>query len=656
MTATDQGRQASPAAVPAAAFATLVLGALLVDYTRAWLLVIPVLFFIAAFTAGTLLQRLAGRSPAMGQPSTPQVAIRIGTGIAVLSLLATVSAMEGLFRIAGLVPLLLVVAGIVMAVQAFEAGWPSCPLPTALSGVALGAVWLTAWLWGTIPSTFYDELAYHLVIAERAAATGSLLETPWVLFTLTPHASDLLLGWGFMIAGDAGAHALHWSLFAWVSLAAWGLLDAMLFPRSSHWSAALVAGALASSPTFWFLGTLTFAETCLTAALMTVASVLVTAEPQDRPWLPAGLLLGLAATVKLSGPAWILAGLAAAWVLRWPARHVSFAALIAVASVIPWWGRAAWFTGNPIYPMAYRWLGGGGLWDDANQALLNGDLPPGASELGIVGLLRLPWDLVQHPERFGSASDVGALAVVGTVMVLLLPPLMRVLKAAPRLMRLGDAAWVFVFLSGCAWAATTTTARFFAPALLLGLVTLLSLLLSYRKAGLALALAMVIPLGAWGTIRFLQEHEAVFSSGGVALGREERDPYLERRLDHYQAASFVRAHVPSQARLLFIGEARPYYFSREALAPYPFDRHPLEQWVREADSPKALADRLVRENITHVVLNINEFSRLHDKYGVLRFAGGQAQVYTDRLKRLPQALRQVYTNNHIYLFEVPSPK
>ena len=106
MTATDQGRQASPAAVPAAAFATLVLGALLVDYTRAWLLVIPVLFFIAAFTAGTLLQRLAGRSPAMGQPSTPQVAIRIGTGIAVLSLLATVSAMEGLFRIAGLVPLL----------------------------------------------------------------------------------------------------------------------------------------------------------------------------------------------------------------------------------------------------------------------------------------------------------------------------------------------------------------------------------------------------------------------------------------------------------------------------------------------------------------------------------------------------------------------
>lgn len=656
MTPPDLGRPASPAVVLVAAFATLLLGTLLVDYSRAWLLLIPLLFLSAAFTAGTLLLRLARASPAMNQPSMAQVAIRIGTGIAALSLIATLSAMGGLFRLAGLVPLLLVVAGVVMAVEAFQPGRPSCPLPSAVSGIVLGAVWLIVWLWGTIPSTFYDELAYHLVIAERAAATGSLLETPWVLFTLMPHASDLLLGWGFIIAGDAGAHALHWSFLAWASLAAWGLLDAILRSDSSNSTAALIAGALASSPTFWFLGTLTFAETCLTATLMTAACVLAALEPPERPWLPAGLLLGLAATVKLSGLAWVFAGLAAALVLRWPARHLTFATLIALASVIPWWGRAARFTGNPVYPLAYQWLGSGGLWDDTTQALLKGDLPPGAFDLGIVGLLRLPWDLVAHPERFGSASDAGALAVVATVTVLLLPPFTRALGVAPRLMRLGDAAWVFVFLSGCAWAATTTTIRFFAPALLLGLVILLSLILSARKAGLAMALAVVIPVGAWGTTRFLDQHEAVFSSTRVALGREDPGRYLERQLDHYHAASFVRTHVPADARLLFIGEARPYYFSRDALAPYPFDRHPLERWVVEADSPEGLARRLAKEKITHVVLNINEFRRLHDKYGVLRFAGEQAGVYTDRLKRLPQALHQAYTNNHIYVFEVPSGK
>jgi hypothetical protein len=172
--------------------------------------------------------------------------------------------------------------------------------------------------------------------------------------------------------------------------------------------------------------------------------------------------------------------------------------------------------------------------------------------------------------------------------------------------------------------------------------------------GLTLALAAVLPLGAWGTLRFLDQHEAVFSSMRVALGREERDSYLSRQLDHYEAATFVRTHVPADARLLFIGEARPYYFSREAVAPYPFDRHPLDAWVREAESPKILAERLAHEKITHVILNIREFHRLHERYGVLRFEGDRASEYDDRLKRLPRSLRQVFEHNRVYVFEVPS--
>ena len=653
MTRPDQDTPPSPATALAAALATVILGTLLVDSTRAWLLVIPVSFLFAAFSAGALLHRLTADSPTNDPIAMPDVAIRIGAGVAVLSLVATLSALAGLLWIAGMVILLLIAAGLVMAIRTVRPGRPWPSLWPAVSGIALGVVWLIAWLWATIPSTFYDELAYHLVIPERALATGSLQTFPWVWHTLMPHASDLLLSWGMAIGGDLGARAMHWSFYAWASLAAWGLLEAILGPRSSRWTPVLIAGALASSPTLWFLGTLTFAETCLTAALTTAACVLAAAKQEDRLWLPAGLLLGLAATVKLSGLAWMLAGLAAALVLRWSRRNLALAALVALASIIPWWGRAAWFTGNPIYPLAYRWLGGGDLWDDANQALLKGDLPPNALDLGIAGLLRLPWDLVMHSGRFGSASDAGLFAVVATVTLLLIPLCTRAMRVDSRLTRLGDAAWVFVFLGGSAWVATSTTTRFIAPALLLGLVTLLGLTLSFRETGLTLALAVVIPMGIWGAIRFLEQHEAVFSSTGVALGNEQREHYLARQLDHYDAASFVRAHVPADARLLFIGEARPYYFSREAIAPYPFDRHPLERWVKEADSPEALARGLAREKITHVVLNINEFTRLHDKYGVLRFAGEQAQVYTDRLKRLPQALHQIYTNNHIYLFEVP---
>lgn len=652
MTGASQELPTSPATTLAAALGVVVFGTLLVDYTRARLLVIPLSFLFAAFTAGTFLHRLAAGSSATDQSMMPQLAIRIGTGAALLSLCATLSALAGVLWLAGLMALLLVAAGCVMLTRTIRFSRPLHPLVPAASGIILGVMWLIAWLWATIPSTFYDELAYHLAIPERALATGSLQAYPWVFFTLMPHASDLLLAWGMAIDGDLGARAMHWSFWAWGSLAAWGLLEALHRPGSSPWTAALVAGALASSPTFWFLGTLTFAETCLTAALVTAACVLATSGQYSRPWLPAGLLLGLAATVKLSGSAWVFAGLAAAFVLGWSWRNLALATLLALASVVPWWARAAWFTGNPVYPLAYGWLGSGGLWSDANQTLLKGDLSANAADLGPAGTLRLPWDLVMHSERFGSAADAGFLAVVATSTVLLLPVLTRIAHAGPRMRRLGDAASAFVFIAGGAWAATATTTRFFAPALLLGLVVFLGLILSFRKTGTVLALAVIIPFGMWGTIRFLDQHEAVFSSLRVALGQEQRDRYLARQLDHHEAATFVRAHVPADARLLFIGEARPYYFSREAVAPYPFDRHPLSGWVQEADSPEILAKRLAREKITHVVLNIREFRRLHNKYGVLRFAGERAQEYDDRLKRLPLALQQLFTKNNVYVFAV----
>jgi hypothetical protein len=149
------------------------------------------------------------------------------------------------------------------------------------------------------------------------------------------------------------------------------------------------------------------------------------------------------------------------------------------------------------------------------------------------------------------------------------------------------------------------------------------------------------------------QHSQVFSAYDVALGREGAEAYLARQLDHFDAARFVRENVTVRARLLFIGESRPYYFAREAIAPYPYDRHPLQRWVQEASSPEALARRLAGEGISHVVLNVREFKRLHDSYGVLAFSGEGAQAHTRRLKDLPRALRLLFAKNGVYIFEVP---
>src|SRR2546426_12086514 len=98
--------------------------------------------------------------------------------------------------------------------------------------------------------------------------------------------------------------------------------------------------------------------------------------------------------------------------------------------------------------MAYGLLGGR-PWSEESQARVMADLPYGApGSLGLGGLLSLPLGMVQHPERFGSASEAGVLGVAATCLVLAFPGLSRVVGLSGRGRRLGEAPPTFVALSG----------------------------------------------------------------------------------------------------------------------------------------------------------------------------------------------------------------
>jgi hypothetical protein len=661
-----------PASVVLTAVLVVVLGTALVDPARLWLLLIPASFLLAAHEAGLLIARWADRYWATGlNVSTPRSGIRVGIGVAGLSLLAYWSGLAGILPAAGLVTAGCFVSGLRRRLRApglAGFGWPG--IAPATAGIVTGLGWLLAWLWATTPPIFFDELSYHLVVPQRALATGSLPAFPWVFFTLMPHASDVLLAWGMGLGrgletvgmvssgGDLGARAMVWGLWIACSLAVWALLVTLTWPKVSVWASPLATCTLAVSPTLWFLATLPFGETCVAIGVVTAAGLLVeprspaAREPAPRPWLLVGLALGLVATVKLTGLYWVVAALAAARVAGWRWKDLWPAAGVVAASVAPWWGRAFAYTGNPIYPMAYELLGGR-FWGAENQARVMGDVAHRASDLDASGLLRLPWDLVQHPERFGSGADVGAVAVAAMAVVLCLPVLLRLRGVAGRPRRLADMGAVFVLVAASGWLSTSLVTRFFAPAFIVSLVGVAALTLHLRRARLALALSLGLAAGLWGTLRFVNEHSLVFSSRDVALGREAPDAYLARQVDHFAAARFVRGTLPAEARLLFIGETRPYYFARQAVAPTAYDTHPLAGWVRDAPSSDALAHRLAAEGISHVVLNVREFKRLRVSYGLLAFADLGDEASERRLKELPAKLKLLFAENGVYVFEVP---
>jgi hypothetical protein len=638
----------------------VVAGTAVVDASRLPLLFIPASFLLAAYAAGRLIGRfLSGPEPIRGRPVLT-LSVRLGVGVSLISMIAVLAAFAGALWAMGLIILSLTAVGLLQLrglPRVFGRLRDRGLWPAWAAGIGIGFAWLVAWLWATVPPTFFDELAYHLVIPQRALATGKDEAMPWVFFTLMPHASDLLLAWGLALGSDLGGRAMGFVLWVACTIAAWAVAEGVI-PRWSNWTGPAVIAALASSSTLWFLATLPFAETALALAMVTAMAIVMAHQTDHRemsPWLPLGLLLGFAGNVKLAGLFWIPAALAAAIALRWPLRDVAKAVLVAVMAILPWWIRAGLHTGNPIYPMAYDFLGGR-FWSPESQARVVGDLPASFATVGIEGLIRLPYDLFMHPGRFGSASDVGPVAVFAVLMMLTGPVLVRLGSPDFGLRRLADAAAIFILVAGAGWMMTSTTTRFFAPAFVFALAVVAGALGSGGRRAVPVAMIVVVVFGVWGAHQFIGQQEAVFSSTAVALGHEDREAYLTRRLEHYPAARFVRDRLPEQARVLFIGETRPYHFARASVAPSAYDHHPLRDWVIESSSVEALTNRLKSEGITHVVLNIPEFARIRNKYGVLAFDGHESAEQDRRLKALPKALRPLFVERGVYVFQVPSTR
>lgn len=646
---------ASAASTFLTALLVVILGTAAADPSRLPLLLIPISFLLAAHGTGLLLE-WATRAWTTALPKhLPLLTLtaQLGMGISILGFSTTTLGLLGLYRFTWLLIALGLTWSLWSGLKYFPRWRQLRPTSASfLSGLAMGIVWCIVWLWTTIPPTFYDELAYHLPLAQYALRTGALPAFPWSFFTYMPHLSDLFLGWGLALGGDVGAHSMHLVFWIVVWIAGWAFVEATTTPERNPWIGCVIAGAFASSSTFLFLGALPFAETSLTFAVLASAA-LIALPIASVPWLPVGLLWGLAISVKLSGLSWVIAGAVAALAMGWSMKSIFKAGLAAIVIALPWWGRAWWLTGNPLYPLGYRWLGGL-YWTDDSQARLHGDLPSLPEPFNFMTLLRLPFDMVMAPERFGSASDCGPLAVVAVCFILSLPLWTVFLHLDQARRRQCYAVGLFALLTTTIWVMTSTTTRFLAPALMLGLSLLAALLTKTPKFIFAITIVILTALGTWGTSRFVSMHSLAFSSEKVALGQESGAEYAKRTVDHYEAAMFAKEHLPADAKLLFIGESRPFYFDRTILAPYPYHEHPLTQWIPESASPEELRDRLRTEGFTHVILNTREFKRLHDSYQVLAFSGPNASLYDQRLKQLPGTMTTVFSKNNVYVFEISS--
>jgi hypothetical protein len=252
------------------------------------------------------------------------------------------------------------------------------------------------------PPTDFDAGAYHLAVARTYAREGAVTLTPYLRFPVGPLNAHMLFTLVLLPFDDPAGAAL-------VSVAAAVLLGLAVFSWASD-GGSEQTGFLAAS--LWATSTLVLnrAETAsyhMVCALFCVMAVLCFVRFRERlalPWLVlAGTFAGLAVGTYYVGGFFAAAlAVCAAWTCG-RAERIRFIfvyALVAAVAAAPWLLRNAFYTGNPVWPALGHTLGAGPFWDGADLALVAADLRHLGLPRTLGNLLRAPYDVTMHPERF----------------------------------------------------------------------------------------------------------------------------------------------------------------------------------------------------------------------------------------------------------------
>lgn len=472
----------------------------------------------------------------------------------------------------------------------------SVPRVNVLLGVQLLAIVaaLTTLVSALAPPTAGDALCYHLELPKAFLAQHSLAHLPHHDNSTFPLLTEMWYLWGLALDGPVAAQLVHWVMGMLLALSA-TLLAAPIVGRT--WST-VVGAVVLLTPGVNNQMTAPLNDLAL-AAMLTLALAAwwqaVVVEEDRRWYLLAGLAAGAALSVKylalLAAPALLPAW---AWVFyRSPGRRkgllqgAAAMAVVALSVAGPWYARAAWYYGNPVYPFFCEVLGPAPTPGDPEQDSLPAAKAPLARHPAKIALS--PWLVSVFPERFGGRGHQ-----LGIVFLAVLPGLLL----ARRLRGLG-LILVVAATYGLLWCLMRQNVRFLLP-----IVPLLATAVAWVCAEMGRFPLLPRAVGAWlvaliivaTTIIPLARCRAQL---GVALGLETHADYLHRREPTYAAAAVVNQVLLPETRLLS-QDHRTFYFQCPTLRENVYRR--ATHYHQGLASPKDLSRMLRERGFSHLLL------------------------------------------------------
>lgn len=521
----------------------------------------------------------------------------------------------------------------------------------------------------------YDVLEYHLQIPKDYVQAGHIVYLPQNVYANFPANVEMLYLLAMIVLRDVydigtTANMMHLLLGALAVFAAW--------TAGKEWSrlAGMIAAmAVATSGWLSYLSGLAYVENGMLFFGMTATAVLCRTmrrgrgegSPGHRPvdarsprasgpnaerrrgLVVAGLLAGLAGGCKyvalplIGGPLLLLTVVQPR--CRWRGRigdagTFAFSMLLAVS---PWLTKNQWMTGNPVFPLLNAYFDaaprGWGphetqQWDQAHA--------PTPDEDSLQERLRALWTRVvaDKYQRFGPAIFLLALGgLIGR---------RREWIDWLLLIMLGTQVAIWLF-------ATHLFARFAVVLLIpLGLLCGRAVCGSSSRLRQSLCLAVLGAGAAWNLAFAWQLHRAESPAGAPA------SLIYEGNVPAFAYLGYVNQKLPSDAKILLVGEARAFYFQRDVDYCVAFNRNPFFVAARAAKSPADLLRWLRARGYTHVLVNWSEIDRIASTYGFSppmtrdQLTDIFARLSTVGLRRIRSFPHPTSGRPYVDLYEIPS--
>lgn len=506
-------------------------------------------------------------------------------------------------------------------------GLVSLAVALFLMAMALGAM---------LPSIDFDVKEYHIQGPKEWFMNGAIEMLPHNVYTSFPFLTEMFHLLGMELSSDwyLGALAGKLVLMTFAPLTGLAVFAAAdrLFDHRAAWAALLIH---LSTPWTYRISIIAYAEGGLTFFLMaTVLAVIIRAQSQTdlpsdgeasitatrRLTLLAGLLAGSAMACKYPGLLSVVIPAATVLLLlEWKSsdsspltRRVAKVLITfgigCVITIGPWLLKNLYETGNPVYPLMNSVFHGIDWTPTLEANWKNTHGPPHHQ----------PFDLLVKFYDVTLKSDW-------------LSPLMFSLAPLAFLTRWNrrfiGCLWLYVgFLFLSWWVLTHRIDRFWVP-----MIPVVALLagggiwwtahrLWCSAAGAFVALCVLFNLGFITTVNcglntWLGDLEEIRDSAEFT---SEPVAYLNRM------------QLPTDAKVLFVGEAQVFDAHVPLVYNTVFDISIFEQWcsanepgVPAADqkmkSSDEIRERLKAEGITHILVNWQEVLRYRTTYGITEF-------------------------------------